>query len=281
MADINLTVIDPSTLDATGDRGTYDIDRFERKFLAQGDSWFSMGHFPPWATTNLLDQMKLSRSCVAVNCARPGVELAHMTDTVAAGDFLRLLTGRLAWNWDAVLFSGGGNDLIDAVPDLLLPSTQWGVQPDASRYISNAAWGTFSSHMEEVLLKLLNARDSGSINNGKPVFLHTYDYPTPRDAPAGPEMGPWLYPQMISFGIPAQDWEALATSLIEALRTMWKTLARTYAARNVVVVDSCGALAPASSSDHGVSGDWENEIHPTPHGYTLLADRWRPVLDLV
>ena len=84
MPDINLISITPSQLNGTGESGQYDTSPFEKIYLAQGDSWFSIGHFPPWATTNLLQQMVLSRSTLAVNCARPGIELAHMTDTSTA-----------------------------------------------------------------------------------------------------------------------------------------------------------------------------------------------------
>lgn len=287
MSDINLTVIAPSQLNATGDPGPYDLSRFERKYLAQGDSWFSMGHIPPWSTTNLLDQMTLTRAAVAVNCARPGVELAHMTDTVSAGDFLRMLAGNLAWKWDALLVSGGGNDLIDAVQSapsasadlrLLRTAAEWGAQQDASRYVSDAGWSTFAAHMEVVLVNLLDRRDGG-INQDTPVFLHTYDYPTPRNAPAGPGFGPWLYPALLAFGVPSQDWTALAKVLIDSLAQMWQGLAGKYAARKVTVIDSRGSIQPASPDATGVSGDWENEIHPTPHGYTLLANCWRTALD--
>lgn len=115
--------------------------------------------------------MVLSRSAVAVNCARPGLELAHMTDTSTAQIFLNLLNGNIAWRWDALLISGGGNDLIDAAntdpsfgPDLrlLLRSDEW--QPSSpvpDRNLSDSGWATFVDHMEEVLKLLLSQRDKG------------------------------------------------------------------------------------------------------------------------
>src|ERR1035437_2698986 len=118
MSNINLVSISPHQLDPSSLGGLYDLERFEKKYLAQGDSWFSIGHIPPWSTTNVLQQMVLSRSAVAVNCAHPGMELSHMADTSTEPAFLNLLNGsgnpKLAWKWDAILMSGGGNDLIDA-----------------------------------------------------------------------------------------------------------------------------------------------------------------------
>jgi len=103
-------------------------------------------------TSNLLAQMELTRSAAVVNCARPGVELAHMTDTSTQQNFRKLLTGRFAVKWDAILFSGGGNDLIDAAsvgptepPDLRLLATQAERGPDPASgdaYISAPGWQT-------------------------------------------------------------------------------------------------------------------------------------------
>ena len=194
MPDINVISISPSQLSGSGEAGLYDVSRFQKKYLAQGDSWFSIGTIPPWSTTNLLQQMVLSRPTLAVNCARPGVELTHMTDTSTARVFLNLLNGNIAWKWDGLLMSGGGNDLIDAAntspnatPDkrLLLKPGEWGNDATPSRYLSDAGWTTFASHMRDVVDLLLAQRDKKAINRGVPVFFHTYDYVTPRDAPAG------------------------------------------------------------------------------------------------
>ena len=288
MDTVKLVSISPNQLSGMGEAGAFDMSPFARKYLAQGDSWFSIGHLPPWCTSNLLQQMLLSRSAVAVNCARPGVELAHMTDRCTAPAFLSLLGGVMAWRWDAILLSGGGNDLIDAANSdtrvdaqyrLLLNADEWSAQGAASRYLSAAGWGTFTEHMDEVLALLLAQRDR-SLNRGVPVVLHTYDYVCARNAPAGPGLGPWLYKALHdSYASPQADWAALANLLIDRLAAMWIVLGQKYAALNVHVVDTRGSLARAAPETTGVSGDWENEIHPTPHGYALLAQKWRPLLD--
>ena len=96
MPNINLVTISPAQLIGNDHTGGYDVGRFSKRFLAQGDSWFSIGHVPPWSTTNLLQQMILSRSAVAVDCARPVQELAHMLDTSTQQQFLNLMNGRVA-----------------------------------------------------------------------------------------------------------------------------------------------------------------------------------------
>lgn len=288
MPDIPMFSITPSQLEGSGERGSFDIAPYPRRYLAQGDSWFSIGAVPPWSTTHLLQQMVLSQKSLAVNCARPGALLSHMTDTTSDRIFLSLLGGRTAWKWDALLMSGGGNDLIDAtgVPPqapaaqrLLLNPREWGRGVSASRYISEAGWTTFVEHMSEVLELLLTRRDRKAINRGIPVIFHTYDHVTPRDAPAGPRTGPWLLKAVQAYQIPPADWNAVSDELMDRHASMWLDLAAKQSSRNVHVVDSRGATVRAVAGTDGRSNDWENEIHPTAGGYALLARKWRPLLD--
>ena len=288
MPDINVISISPSQLSGTGEPGLYDTAPFARKYLAQGDSWFSIGTFPPWCTTNLLQQMVLSRSTLAVNCAKPGAVLSHMTDTTTARVFLNLLNGNIAWKWDALLISGGGNDLIDAANTapstpigqrLLLTSGEWGSGGSPSRYPSDAGWATFEAHMNEVVDLLLVQRDKKALNRDIPVFFHTYDHVTPRNSPAGLGKGPWLFTAVNAYVIPPADWNAVSDELMNRHATMWLAIEARLSQRNLHVVDSRGATTRAVPGTTGQSNDWENEIHPTPAGYSLLARKWRPQLD--
>ncbi|GEM_PF-4350319 len=51
-----------------------DLNAYQYKFLAEGDSWFSIGEFPPWATSSLLFGMRdsFAASNLVINCARQG-----------------------------------------------------------------------------------------------------------------------------------------------------------------------------------------------------------------
>ena len=288
MTDIVATVITPSQLSGGGELGHFDLERFDRAYLAQGDSWFSIGHIPPWCTSNLLAQMVLTRSSCIVNCARPGEVLAHMTDTTTQRRFLQLLRGKLAYRWHAVLLSGGGNDLIDAVAAppaaapqhrLLRVQQEWGAAgAGAARYVSEPGWSTFEVHLHAVFDSLLVECDKGP-NADVPVLCHSYDHLTPRDAPAGLGFGPWLYTALKAYAIPETDWHALSRLLLERHREILRGVAARHAAGRIIVVDTLGTLTPAASGDADASNDWENEIHPRSIGYASLARRWRPVLD--
>jgi hypothetical protein len=92
----NATVISPDQLNPVGDANPYDFGN-ANKWLAQGDSWFSIGAVPFWSTTNLLFQLSLPTATVIVNCAYPGRELAHMVDTTIDSKFIALLAGKMSY----------------------------------------------------------------------------------------------------------------------------------------------------------------------------------------
>lgn len=49
----------------------FEVDRRHYRFLAQSDSWFSIGSVPLAPVGNVLTEMRFSNSAIAVNCARP------------------------------------------------------------------------------------------------------------------------------------------------------------------------------------------------------------------
>lgn len=287
-----VTVIAPSQL-SQGEAGQFPFELFERRCLAQGDSWFSIGSFPPGLTTNVLAELELNRSTVIVNCARPGKVLSHMTDTTTERSFVRLLTGRLAMKWDAILLSGGGNDLIDAAgvgpaapPGLRLLATAQErgnpvLAPDG--YLSEPGWATFASHLKIVLNALIDRRDAG-VNRHVPLALHTYAHLMPRPAGAGFGFGPWLAPALTAFAVPAADWLGVSNALIDRLASLLEAIVSARRAADPAcalhIVDSRTAnLVLARPAAPGSSGDFLNEIHPTRGGYDKVAAVWRKTMD--
>lgn len=279
-------LLGPDDLLSAGDHGLPDLNRFAAKFLAQGDSWFSLGSEIAGQTTNLLMSMRLRQDAVAVNCARPGKTLAHMTDTASDAKFLRLLRGRQAWKWTALLISGGGNDLIDACqvgpqfkPEQRIFATrrEWGDQPGPERYLSAAGWSTFADHLQLVMAQLVAQRDRDDINRGIPIVMHDYEVPTPRPAKAGLFSGPWLHPAVKAFEIPEEDWFAVAERLLTKLDELLRSIAASHP--SVLVVKTQGLLQPAGTRDVGPTLHWQNEIHPTAAGYRLLGRVWEAALN--
>lgn len=289
-----ITMIDVRTALGSGELGPFPFDQFERKCLAQGDSWFSIGALPPQFTTNLLIEMQLARRTVVTQCARPGKVLRRFTDTTREQDFLRMIKGRLAWRWDAILISGVGNDVIDAVgsppnqpPErrLLRTPAERGAGPLVPMaYVSEPGWNTFATHIRAVFEALVDLRDSG-VNQHVPMLLHNYARMMPRNAPAGPLSGPWMHPSFDAYAIPPNERLAVSDELTSRMDALLREMiaARTTAdpAANLHLVDTRAkaGIVLADANMGGTSGDWANEIHLTPAGYDKCTVVWADVLD--
>jgi len=298
MADYRLAVFSPDDVFNPKDGTIRKWNDYPVKFLAQGDSWFSIGALPTWNTSNILLEMSFGLDASAINCAQPGRHLTTMIDWRKSRNFTRLLAGKFAYKWDGILLSGGGNDLIAAASTLpfhsdgtpvapahrlLLKPTEWGPESlGPARYLSDAGWATFVTHLSAQLVGVVAGRDKDALNRDVPIFCHCYDYPQPRNAPVLPHTPTWLYPAFVAYGIPPQDWFGAAKELIDRLATLLRdTIAQINAGgdKRVYLVNSRGAMIPADPGTTGRSNDWENEIHPTASGYRKLAERWRPVVD--
>jgi hypothetical protein len=286
MANIPVKIVSPQEYAGAGEAGPFPIEQYPKRCLAQGDSWFSFGAIPPFLTTNLLDDLELSFGTCIVNCATPGAKLRRMADTLTNATFVRLLNGASAIRWDAILLSGGGNDLIEAIqstdPDpakrILAVQAEWrdNTHTPGARYISEAGWSTFSDHLTAVFKVFVEARDAG-VNRDVPVVFHTYDEAAPRNAPAGLSFGPWLYKAVTAFGIPQTDWDNVTQEVFRRLRALLAVIAASF--KGGIVIDTVGKLTLAGNGTPGPTADWQNEIHPTRGGYRKMNVVWQPVLD--
>lgn len=280
-------------LTATNTNEPFPFDLFEKRCLAQGDSWFSIGALPPTRTTRVVAELQLERSTVVVNCAKPGAMLRRMTDTSREVQFLGLLRGTLALQWDALLISGGGNDLIDAIgaaptgaPDqrlLRTPAERGSGALTGPDYISEPGWQVFANHLGVVFNQLVDERDAG-INKGIPLVWHNYARVMPRPSGAGLGFGPWLLPALQQYEVPPPDLLTVSDELIGRLAGLLKAIVAARMAQdpaaNLHIADSQSAgvvLAEAGSED--TSGDWINEIHCTRAGYQKVAGAYAAVLD--
>lgn len=282
----DLEIISPADYDGPSETGPFPMEQYALHFLAHGDSWFSIGAVPPWKTSNLFDKLSLSKKAVAVNCARPSAELVHMIDSTRNRTFLQLLNGNKAMRWTALLLSGLGNDVISAAQSpptekparrLLARQSEWGSKPKSARYVSEPGWASFEAHAREVFRLLIEARDKTDKNRGIPVVLHTYDVMTPRNTPAGPSFGPWLYKAVQAFGIPEADWLQLSAELVRRVGVLIHSIAA--ADPTVLVVDTQGTLTPAGTQQQTPTEHWHNEIHPSKAGYRRLGDVWEQKLE--
>jgi hypothetical protein len=280
-----LKIFKPSEILSPADGADPASNQFKYRFLAQGDSWFSIGTSNPLKNTNLVEKLHFPKACCAVNCARPGATLKRMVDNITEPNFVNLLCGAQKEPWHGILLSAGGNDMIDALghkditdPALrlfLTPAEITGDKTKCESYLSAAGWTTFENHIHAVFQILVDLRDSTTTNEDIPIFLHTYHFPTIRDAGESFNFGPWLFKAVKSFSIPEAIWPTLGRKLFNQFGDLLRDIALLH--DNINVYDSANlvsTLTPAQPRTSGQSGDWINEIHLTKKGYEKVALEW-------
>lgn len=258
----------------TGDHPLQPDDPFyDWRLLAEGDSWFTVGAIP---SSNLLYELRLKQRTVILNLGYPGDTIANVAQLSANPEFVRRLAHpNWASDWDAVLLSGGGNDLIDRAGDLLR-ATPRGAGRQAADYVDADALAAFGDDVKAAYRRIVALRDgAGSPSRGKPILVHTYDYPTPRPAPATflivPFTRPWMHPVFETRKVPKSLRAGVAAQLLDALADALLALEAELPAFHVV--DTRNLLQRADIDAKGNSGDWLNEIHPNGDGYRKIAGR--------
>jgi hypothetical protein len=247
---------------------------YANRLLAEGDSWFAWAHLNLVPSSNILEQLEFRDPTVIISLAYSGDVIRNMSNKRSN---IHLFFELQALRYDAILLSGGGNDLIDALapdrqPNIIVPG---GVNPPgaADSYVDAAALKTLTDDVLASYRRIIAMRDTSDANAHTPIVLHTYDYPTPRNAKATfmgqPATGPWLLPAMEAAGVPFALYKDVTEIVYDKLGDALLSLHQPH--NRVHVVNTCDTLARAELGDEGLSGDWINEIHPDAFGYALLA----------
>ena len=243
------------------------------RILAEGDSLFTIGAIP---SSNLLYQLRLKKRTIVLNLGYPGDTIANVSQLSSNTELTRrLVHPNWASDWSAVLLSGGGNDLIDQAADIIR-TTPTGSGKQAAHYVDDARLALFKQGVQAGYRRIVALRDSaGSPNSGKPIIVHTYDYPTPRPAPATflivPITKPWMHPVFEKHKVPKSLRIGVAEILLDALADTLLELGKELPAFHVV--DTRNTLERADIDAKGNSGDWLNEIHPNGDGYRKIAGK--------
>jgi lysophospholipase L1-like esterase len=259
-----------------------DLNQFNPVLLAEGDSWFTLGAIPAY---NMLDGLDFPSFGAVISLAYPGDTVSAMEKALKAGDSHRRVDvwaselGRwvcdsAAYPLSGIVLSGGGNDLIDAFPHLLKSQCDYGSIDGGNciEALDLEALDKFDRFIAASFTGIVNfVRNHGGPNAQVPIFCHTYDFPTPNDAPAtilGARVGnAWMYPRLVERNVPELLWSPLAELLLRRLAAQLKSLDLP----NFHVVNTLDTLARAQSGARGSSGDWDNEIHPSRAGYKKLG----------
>ncbi len=159
--------------------------------------------------------------------------------------------------FDALLFSGGGNDIAGDQFCLWLVEFVAGTSPAAG--VDTQRLADMLGVVQAAYVDLIKIRDA--IIPDCVIFLHAYDFAQPTgQGVCG--LGPWLKPSLDLRGW--TDFAAAAQIVKEVLQAFDKVLADLEQQhKNVVYVRTQGTLSPTT--------DWANELHPTEQGFNKIA----------
>lgn len=255
-------------------------EQFKYRILVEGDSWMdrsSMFH------TSLLQCLapefdKRFEDVMFVNISMFGETLRRI-GSQAQDDFSSWLNDDLAWKFDAVLLSAGGNDFIDAARDppaglgILRNYTNQPLPASGQQCVNRDAVGELVSRwLDPNFQRIYDVVRSSRFHFDVPIFINNYDTPTARNAPAFNGGKAWLYEAYKKNKIPPDLWPDLTRSIFNDVQT---TIAGwTIGRSDVFTVPTDGTLSAAADGTVDSNADWLNEIHPNASGWRKLAKVW-------
>lgn len=234
------------------------VDDCRAKLLVEGDSWFE---YP--TRQDLIEVLRSRRNLDIERIAHHGDTVQQMLDPQQNVQLYRKL--RVGF-YDMMLFSGGGNDILqsDVLRRIIKPRQPGSTPADL---VDRAELARKLDAIQARYQAFLRTLPSLSRNPCLKIIAHTYDFVWPRNAPfqfLWIQSGPWIEPVMIERGI--RDPEE-KHAIVQFMLREFKKVLQDVAARSegrLIVVDTQGTL----SRNH-----WADEIHPSSEGAKLLADK--------
>jgi len=243
-----------------GLRGTAPSAFVPLQVVAEGDSWFD---YPiPLFGGGIVKRLQ----------SKIGVPILDLSD---AGDEVRfmlgveqriLLTQHLSAGcpaggpWDVLLFSGGGNDIVDNPMALWI--RDWSPGSPTEALINRPRFDAAKALVRAGYEDLIALRDR--LSPGTHLVFHCYDFAIP-DGRGVCGFGPWLKPTFDLRGFPAPiaARQAVVKEMLLQFAAMLSSLATPT--NKVTVIRTQGTLAASPSS-------WHNELHPSKAGFQKFAD---------
>jgi hypothetical protein len=236
--------------------------------VAEGDSWFD------YPLNDVLSMLEDEHGFDVEAVAHKGDTVEDMAYGVGQfDDFVRLLEkllrqGRVP---DAILLSGGGNDIAGDEFAMLINHVLSGLPPvnaDIVRGLVDIrlrnAYTFLISGLTEIAVRYLS--------RPIPILLHGYDYAVPdgRGFLGGWSFfpGPWLQPGLLQKGHQnLNSNKAIVRTLIDAFNVMLQQVSALPQFGHVRYVNLRGTLSQGAA----YRKDWVNELHPTREGFRAVA----------
>jgi hypothetical protein len=245
-------------------------------FLAQGDSWFS--YTCGFAIIHWLQVLFKPENAYFDNIAASGRTLRQMLSNEFKRELTRGPPNGAPWN--AILLSGGGNDICGdhRFLDWLKPNDGGSHPPEY--YITDLfdhELRTLQGYYEDAIALV------GKLAPGVKLFVHGYDFAIPDGRCVtghSPHLaanlrfcfaGPWMWPAFEQRGFHKQGQSIsqltkdIVTHILKRFADMLAGLEQKYPAQ-LVLVRTQGTLTPIQDVKF-----WVNELHPYDDAFKLLA----------
>lgn len=235
------------------------------RVLAEGDSWFD---YPVPFKTDTIRALQSRISTPIANMAHYGEEVRQMLGLKLREEIAtRLAKGAPDGHpWDAMLFSGGGNDFVGDPLCLWLRPYVRGM--GAADVVDSERFGAVLEIVRLGYADLIALRDQ--LSPATVLFFHQYDFAIP-DGRGVCNIGPWLKPGLGYRRVP----DAMRAEVVRIMLLQFAALVAAIAApagASVVVVPTQGTFPEQSEKW------WANELHPTDLGFTAIADKFHGAL---
>lgn len=238
------------------------------QIFAEGDSWF---HYPvpslPPFGGGIIPRLEDKLGVPILSLAKAGDEVRFMLGVDERKLLIKQLTDGCPAGgpWDALLFSGGGNDIVGNPLALWLKNFKPGLPPAA--FIDTARFDAALTLVRAGYEDLIALRDDLSGNTH--LVFHGYDFAIP-DGRGVCFMGPWLKP---AFDLRKFASQATASAVVKEMLQQFAAMLASLASNHpkVTFINTQGTLAPFPAS-------WHNELHPSKNGFDAITTKFHTTL---
>ncbi|MDR4485323.1 MAG: hypothetical protein R3B95_19330 [Nitrospirales bacterium] len=228
------------------------------QIFAEGDSWFD---YPvPFFGGGIIPRLENLLGVPILNLAKAGDEVRYMLGVEERKVLAKQLKNGCPAGgpWDMLIFSGGGNDIVDNPMALWIKDYDPAIPP--ANLIHKTRFDAALALVRAGYEDLIGLRNT--LSPGTRLVFHAYDFAIP-DGRGICHLGPWLKP---TFDLRKFPTRAAMFDVVKAMLQQFAALLQSLETSHggVTFINGQGTLAPKTSS-------WHNELHPSKDGFKKFA----------